>query len=211
MARHDVPLPHVRRRHGADAIGLYVGNPLVHNHPALILRQALMSALGTRNCTSSGSQDTSPRFAASWYLYGNSLAVPIPDIDRTHYLLCIGANPRVSNGSFLTAPDVRGRLQAIRGRGGRVVVVDPRRTETAREADEHIPTEGAALGAAIQAAWAYCQVKGKPLSLEKLVDDLVVVEKKSRVEPGKEKRTLYGDLLLKRIDLTRKLNAAGYL
>jgi xylulokinase len=72
-------------------------------------------------------------------------------------------------------------------------------------------TEGAALGAAIHAAWTYCQVKGKPISLEKLVDDLVLVEKKTRVEPGKAASLLYGELLLKRIDLTKKLRTAGYL
>ncbi len=72
-------------------------------------------------------------------------------------------------------------------------------------------TEGAALGAAIHAAWTYCQVKGEPVSLEKLVDDLVIVEKKSRLEPNKDSRTLYSELLLRRIDLTRKLNTAGYL
>jgi anaerobic selenocysteine-containing dehydrogenase len=131
-------LREIRARDGGDAIALYMGNPMVHNHSALALRQGLMRALGTRVCTSSGSQDTSVRFAASWYLYGNPLAIPVPDIDRTDYLLCIGANPRVSNGSFMTAPDIRGRLAAIRRRGGRVVVVDPRRTETAREADEHV-------------------------------------------------------------------------
>ena len=115
-----------------------MGNPIGHNHGVLILRNGLFRALGTRNCTGAGSQDTSPRFAVSYYLYGSSLAVPVPDIDRTAYLLCLGANPRVSNGSFLTAPNVRQRLQAIRQRGGRVVVVDPRRSETAREADEHV-------------------------------------------------------------------------
>ncbi len=72
-------------------------------------------------------------------------------------------------------------------------------------------TEGAALGAAIHAAWTYCHVKGKPLSLEKLVDDLVSVDKKSRVEPRKEAQTLYRDLLLKQIDLTKKLKTGGYL
>ncbi|HEY1582550.1 MAG TPA: xylulokinase [Chthoniobacterales bacterium] len=72
-------------------------------------------------------------------------------------------------------------------------------------------TEGAALGAAIHAAWSYCQVKGKPIALEELVDDLVVVEKKTRVEPAKEAANLYSDLLLRRIDLTKKLKAAGYL
>ncbi len=128
----------VRAEHGPEAIALYMGNPIAHNHGVLALRQGLFNALGTRNCMSAGSQDTSPRFAASYYLYGSSLAVPIPDIERTDYFLCLGANPRVSNGSMMTAPDVRRRLRAIRERGGRIVVVDPRRTETAREADEHI-------------------------------------------------------------------------
>jgi anaerobic selenocysteine-containing dehydrogenase len=128
----------IRDRHGPDALALYMGNPIGHNHGVLALRNGLFRALGTRNCTSAGSQDTSPRFAASYYLYGSSLAIPVPDIDRTDFLLCLGANPRVSNGSFLTAPNIRERLHGIHRRGGRVVVVDPRRTETARDADEHI-------------------------------------------------------------------------
>lgn len=128
----------IKSAHGADAIGLYMGNPIAHNHGVLALRSGLIGALGTRNCTSAGSQDTSPRFATSYYLYGISFAIPVPDVDRTDYLLCLGANPRVSQGSFLTAPNIRQRLQAIRQRGGRVVVVDPRRTETARDADEHV-------------------------------------------------------------------------
>jgi anaerobic selenocysteine-containing dehydrogenase len=131
-------LRETRAAHGADAIALYMGNPMVHNHGVLALRNGLIRALGTRNSMSAGSQDTSPRFAASYYLYGASLAVPVPDIDRTAYFLCLGANPRVSQGSFMSAPNVRERLQAIRRRGGRIVVVDPRRTETAREADEHL-------------------------------------------------------------------------
>ncbi len=131
-------LTKIRAAHGADAIAMYMGNPIVHNHGVLALRNGLFKAIGTHNSTSAGSQDTSPRFAASWYLYGSSLMVPVPDIDRTDYFLCLGANPRVSQGSFMTAPNIRARLQAIRQRGGRVVVVDPRRTETAREADEHI-------------------------------------------------------------------------
>ncbi len=129
----------LRAAHGADAVAVYMGNPIVHNHGAILLRAGFVRALGTRNSFSAGSQDTNPRFAASFHLYGSSLVVPIPDIDRTHHFLCIGANPWVSNGSFMTAPDVRSRLRAIRERGGRIVVVDPRRTETAREADEWIP------------------------------------------------------------------------
>ncbi len=128
----------IRRLHGADAVAAYLGNPIVHNHGALALRAGLLRALGTKNATSASSQDTAPRFAASYYLYGSSLYVPVPDVDRTDYLLCLGANPRVSNGSLLSAPNMRGRLRGILDRGGKVVVVDPRRTETARDASEHI-------------------------------------------------------------------------
>jgi anaerobic selenocysteine-containing dehydrogenase len=141
-------LTEIRRHHGADAVAVYMGNPIVHNHGALLLRQAFLKALGTHNATSAGSQDTSPRFAASWYLYGSSISQPVPDVDRTDYFLCVGANPLVSNGSFLSAPDVRGRLRRLRERGGKVVVVDPRRTETAERADEQVavrPGSDAAL------------------------------------------------------------------
>ena len=131
-------LREIGARHGRDAVAIYYGNPIVHNHGAIALRQGLLSAIGTRNCTSAGSQDTSPRFATSYYLYGSSWAIPVPDVDRTDYFLCIGANPIVSQGSFLCAPDMRARLRALRQRGGKLVVIDPRRSETAREADEHV-------------------------------------------------------------------------
>ncbi|MCW5890868.1 MAG: molybdopterin-dependent oxidoreductase [bacterium] len=144
----------VKRAHGGDAVGVYIGNPVVHNHGALLLRAALLRALGTRNAYSASSQDTAPRFAASYYLYGASLVVPVPDVDRTQYLLCIGANPVVSNGSFVSAPNFKERLHALRRRGGRLVVVDPRRSETARIADEHVPirpgTDAALLLAMVQ-------------------------------------------------------------
>jgi len=131
-------LRRVRDRGGKNAVGVYFGNPVVHNPGALLLRAGVTHALKTRNSFSAGSQDTSPRFAASHHLYGSSFTIPIPDLARTDHLLCLGANPLVSNGSFLTAPDMRGRLRALRARGGRLVVVDPRYSETAREADEHV-------------------------------------------------------------------------
>src|SRR5262249_12213055 len=131
-------LREIRARHGADSIAVYFGNPLVHNYSGIIMLGSLLNALGTRNRTGAGSQDTSPRFAASYYLYGNTLVVPVPDIDRTDYLLCIGANPAVSQGSAMVTPNVRHRLRAIRERGGKVITVDPRYTETAKLADEHI-------------------------------------------------------------------------
>lgn len=129
-------LRRIRDEHGADALACYVGNPVIHNHGAALIRHGFLKALGTRNSFSAGSQDTSPRFAASHYLYGNSLVIPVPDLERTDYFLCIGANPYVSQGSAMAGADVKGRIRAIRERGGKVVVVDPRRTETAREADE---------------------------------------------------------------------------
>jgi anaerobic selenocysteine-containing dehydrogenase len=128
----------VQREHGNDAVAVYMGNPIVHNHGVLMLRGALLAALKTRNATSASSQDTAPRFATSYHLYGSSMAIPIPDVDRTDYFLCIGANPLISNGSFLSAPNMKERLRAVRARGGKVIVVDPRRSETAREADEHV-------------------------------------------------------------------------
>jgi len=129
----------VKRAHGADAIGVYFGNPLVHNYSGIMMVGALVDAIGTRNRTSAGSQDTSPRFAASYYLYGNVAVYPVPDLERTNYFLCIGANPVVSQGSVMVTPDVRTKLRAIRERGGKVVTVDPRFTETAKLASEHVP------------------------------------------------------------------------
>ncbi|HET6303398.1 MAG TPA: molybdopterin-dependent oxidoreductase [Myxococcota bacterium] len=131
-------LARVRGQHGRDAVAVYWGNPIIHNHGALLVRHALNSALGTRNVFGAGSQDVSPRFATSYHLYGSSLSLPVPDVDRTDYFLCVGANPLVSNGSVMTAPDLRGRLRRLRARGGKLVVVDPRRSETADEADEHV-------------------------------------------------------------------------
>jgi len=138
----------VQRKHGRDSVASYMGTPVVHKHGALLMRGALLGALRTKNSTSAGSQDTSPRFVTSYFMYGSTMSNPVPDVDRTQYFLCIGGNPLVSNGSVLTAPNMRARLQAIRQRGGRVVVVDPRRTETARAASEHVavlPGQDAAL------------------------------------------------------------------
>jgi anaerobic selenocysteine-containing dehydrogenase len=131
-------LGEVRAQHGSDAIGFYWGNPTGNNHGALLMVSSFTKAIGTRNRFSAGSQDANPRIVTSYELYGSSISLPIPDIDRTDYFLCLGGNPMISNGSVMTAPDMRRRLRAVRERGGKVVVVDPRRTETAKEADEHV-------------------------------------------------------------------------
>jgi anaerobic selenocysteine-containing dehydrogenase len=123
--------------HGRQALGIYIGNPSAHNLSVLTYGRVLVKALQTRNIFSASTVDQYPKQMASALLFGSGASVAVPDVDRTDHLLILGANPLASNGSLLTAPDMRGRLRAIRARGGKVVVVDPRRTRTAREADEH--------------------------------------------------------------------------
>ena len=127
----------VREEGGADAIALYRGNPSIHDLGSTLYFIVLQRALGTQNRFSAGSLDTWPRYVQVSSMFGGMLHIPVPDLDRTSHLVVIGANPIVSNGSMMTAPDVRGRLKALRARGGKLVVIDPRRTETADLADEH--------------------------------------------------------------------------
>ena len=126
----------IQRRHGNDAVGVYVGNPNAHNTSAILFLPLLLKGLRTRNRFSATSVDQLPHMFANYLMLGHQLLFPIPDIDRTDYLVVLGANPVASNGSLMTAPDIRRRLREIRARG-KVVVVDPRRTETARAADQH--------------------------------------------------------------------------
>jgi anaerobic selenocysteine-containing dehydrogenase len=128
----------VRDAHGANAIATYVGNPTAHDLGSLLYGQTFQRALGTKWRFSASSVDQLPKMMSSAFLYGSPLAFPVPDLDRTDYLLMLGANPLVSNGSLCTAPDFPGRLAKLRERGGRLIVVDPRRTETAAVADEHL-------------------------------------------------------------------------
>jgi len=122
-----------------DAIAAYLGNPSAHSLSAMVYGRVLLKALGTKNVFSASTVDQYPKQLASALMFGGPLSVAVPDLDRTDHLLILGANPLTSNGSLMTAPDVRGRLRAIQARGGRVVVVDPRRTRTAQAADEHVP------------------------------------------------------------------------
>ena len=131
-------LKKIRTQHGDDAIGFYQGNPSGHQHGTVLTTTGLIKALKTRNSYNASSQDTNPRFAVSYYLDGASLAIPIPDIDRTSFFLCMGANPLVSNGSLMTVPNMRQRIRKVQKQGGKVVVVDPCYTETAKRADEYI-------------------------------------------------------------------------
>jgi anaerobic selenocysteine-containing dehydrogenase len=125
------------REFGRDALALYVGNPTVHNLGSSLYLPSLIHAAGTHNFYSASTVDQMPKQLAAALMFGTFLSVPIPDLERTSYLLLLGANPLVSNGSLMTAPDMRGRLRRLRQRGGKIVVIDPYRTRTAQEADEH--------------------------------------------------------------------------
>jgi anaerobic selenocysteine-containing dehydrogenase len=133
----DRRLSPILAEHGRNAVGVYLGNPNAHNLSALLYGPAWLRLLGSQNVFTASTVDQMPKQVSAGAMFGTMLSVPIPDVDRCEHLLLLGANPLVSNGSLLTAPDMRGRLRGIRERGGKVVVVDPRRTRTAEEADEH--------------------------------------------------------------------------
>jgi anaerobic selenocysteine-containing dehydrogenase len=130
-------LASIQLQHGDDAVGFYAGNPSVHNIGTGLGAAQLARVLRSKNAFSATSVDQLPQQLASLLMYGHQFLLPIPDIDRTDYFLIMGGNPVVSNGSLMTAPGVARRLAAIRERGGKVVVIDPRRTETADVASEH--------------------------------------------------------------------------
>jgi anaerobic selenocysteine-containing dehydrogenase len=123
--------------HGDDAVAIYLGNPNVHNSGTMLSSGGFLRALRTRNRFSATSVDQLPHHRAALEMFGHPLLIPIPDVDRTGYFLVMGANPLASNGSIMTAPGMRARMKNVQARGGRVVLLDPRRTETAAVADEH--------------------------------------------------------------------------
>ncbi|MEU5877232.1 molybdopterin oxidoreductase family protein [Spirillospora sp. NPDC047279] len=128
----------VVQRHGKDAVAVYIGNPTAHSIAGPLYGAAIIKALGTRNVYTASTADQMPKHVSSGHVFGDPLAIPVPDLDRTDHLLMLGANPLESNGSLCSAPDFPGRLKAIRARGGKVTVVDPRHTRTASLADEHV-------------------------------------------------------------------------
>jgi anaerobic selenocysteine-containing dehydrogenase len=131
-------LVRVRRRYGRDAAAIYYGNPVAHSLGLMTHGLTFARAMRTRNVYSASSADQLPQMLVALRMFGHQALIPVPDLDRTDLLFVFGANPVVSQGSLMTAPDVKRRLRAIRERGGRVVVVDPRRTETADAAGEHV-------------------------------------------------------------------------
>lgn len=129
----------VLERHGRDACAVYVGNPNAHNLAGLLYGRAALRALGSTNVFSASTVDQRPKELSSALMFGGGLTVPVPDVDRTDFLLMLGANPFASNGSLATAPDWPGRLERLVERGGTLVVVDPRRSRTAEMATEWVP------------------------------------------------------------------------
>ena len=122
-----------------NAIAVYLGNPTAHSMAGAMFAPPLIKAIKTNNLFSASTVDQMPKHVSSGFLFGGPNAIPVPDLDRTDYLLMLGANPLESNGSICTAPDFPGRLEAIRSRGGKVLTVDPRRTKTADASDEYLP------------------------------------------------------------------------
>ena len=155
------------QQHGNNAVGFYAGNPSVHNLGHLLGIQQLARLMKTRSAFSASSVDQLPQQLTSLLMFGHQFLIPIPDIDRTDYFLILGGNPIASNGSMMTVPDVAKRLKAIRTRGGKVVVIDPRRTETAEIASEHHfirpGTDAALLMAILSVIRTDCLVKPNPL------------------------------------------------
>ena len=128
----------IQRQYGKNSLALYLGNPNAHSLGNAMFLKPFTKSLGTIHRFSSASTDQMPHHVASNFMFGAGMLIPVPDIDRTDFMLIIGANPVVSNGSMMTAPNVIGRMKAIQKRGGKIVVVDPRRTRTAKIADQHL-------------------------------------------------------------------------
>ena len=138
----------IQTAHGANAVGIYQGNPSVHNYGLMTHSNYFLGLLKTRSRFSATSVDQLPHHLVSMPMYGHGLLLPVPDIDATDFMLVLGGNPLASNGSMMSVPDVEKRLKAIKARGGKLVVVDPRRSETAAIADQHLfirPGQDAAL------------------------------------------------------------------
>ncbi|MFI6001269.1 molybdopterin-dependent oxidoreductase [Streptomyces sp. NPDC051366] len=167
-------IPALVHRYGAQSVGVVLGNPNVHTMAGALYPPLLLKALGTRNLFTASTLDQMPKHVSSGLLFGDPFAIPVPDLDRTDFLLLLGANPVESNGSLCTAPDFPGRLKALRARGGTLVVVDPRRTRTAKLADRHLaPRPGS--DALLLAALAHTLLAEKlaaPGTLEEWTDGL---------------------------------------
>jgi len=131
-------LVNIQETHGDNAVGFYAGNPGVHNYGNMTHGSLLRRAVKTKNNFSATSLDQLPHQLTSYEMYGHQFLIPIPDIDRTDLMVILGGNPIASNGSIMTMPNAPKRFKDLQARGGKLVVIDPRRSETANVADQHI-------------------------------------------------------------------------
>ena len=127
----------IRDQHGPDAIASYLGNPIVHNMGMMLFVKKLTAAIGSKNVFSATSMDQLPHHFAAHFMFGHEFRIPVPDVDRTDFMIIMGANPIASNGSIMTSAGIRERLKEVEARGGQFVVLDPRETETAKIASAH--------------------------------------------------------------------------
>src|ERR1044071_9723455 len=135
VAQH---LKRIHAKYGRNSIATYLGNQTVPNYGAMLFAPGFIRSLHTRNRFSATSVDQLAHHLAAYLMFGHQLLLPIPDVDRTKYFLILGANPAASNGSMMTAPGLGRRMEEIRRRGGKVVLIDPRRNESAKLVDQHI-------------------------------------------------------------------------
>ena len=133
----EIKMKKIQAQYGKNAVGIYHGNPSIHNLGTMANTSGFIKSFKTKNIFSATSTDQLPHHFASWLMFGHPMLLPVPDISRTDFMLILGGNPIASNGSMMTAPDVSGHLKNIQKRGGKIVVIDPRRTETAEKADTH--------------------------------------------------------------------------
>ncbi len=165
----------VVERYGPNSVGVVLGNPNVHTVAGALYPPILMAGLRTRSVFTASTVDQMPKHVSSGLLYGDALAIPVPDLDHTDHLLLIGANPLESNGSLCTAPDFPGKLKALKARGGTLTVIDPRRTRTARLADRHVAIRPG-TDALLLAAMAYVLFEEDLVALGELAPHVQGVE-----------------------------------
>lgn len=165
----------IRESSGPLSTGLVIGNPVVHRTGLVLYIEELAAALGTPNVFSSASLDQMPKHVSVGRMFGDCYSIPVPDIDRTELLVVIGANPMVSNGSMWSVPDFRGRAKALAARGGRIITIDPRHTETSAVADLHLPIRPGA-DVFLLAAIVHVLFRDELVSLGRLADVVTDVE-----------------------------------
>ncbi|MET7849370.1 molybdopterin oxidoreductase family protein [Streptomyces avermitilis] len=200
----------VVEEHGPHAVGVVLGNPNVHTMAGALYPPVLLAGLRTHSLFTASTVDQMPKHVSSGLLYGDAVAIPVPDLDRTDHLLLLGANPLESNGSLCTAPDFPGKLKALKARGGTLTVVDPRRTRTAKLADRHVAIRPG-TDALLLAAMAYVLFEERLVDLGELapqvqgVDELADALRDFSPEAASRSCDVAADVIR---DLARELAAA---